>query len=196
MTFPSVLEKIKAHQAVAGNDTPIAAAVMVLLMQDTEDNLFLIITKRPDFIGSYAGDYCFPGGMRDKTDADMQMTAIREVEEELGLTSSHYQLIHALDDFQDRHGNLVRPFIATIRKNDFETNLQPSPSEVAAILYFPLEDLKQLERNKVLEKVIRIIPTYSYLKDDAFIWGLTARIMVHLGNIIYDLNKPTGKTRV
>ncbi|MDR3476851.1 MAG: CoA pyrophosphatase [Gammaproteobacteria bacterium] len=196
MTLPSLLKKIQSHEAMKGTNTPIAAAVLILLMHDAEDNLFLIITKRPESFASYAGDYCFPGGMRDPSDRDLQMTAEREVEEELGLNPSHYQLIKSLDDFQDRYDNLVRPFIALITQADFEKHLKQSHSEVAGIYYFPLTHLHQLERNKSLEQLIRIAPTYSYTAGEVFIWGLTARIMVHLGNIIYDSHKPTGKTRV
>ena len=192
----AILEKIVSHKAFVLPETPLSAAVLILLMQDDDERLFLIITKRPESIASYAGDYCFPGGMRDPSDLDLKMTAMREAEEELGLKLADYQVVNQLDDFYDRYDNVVRPFIAVITRVAFETCFKLSQDEVEAIYYFPLDDLHRLERNRVLEQMTRIEPTYSYTHDNVFIWGLTARIMVHLGNIIFDLNLPHGKKRV
>lgn len=186
----TILTKIASAKQDRFAETPISAAVMVFLMQDAADKLFFIITKRPEFIATYAGDYCFPGGSRDPSDDDLQQTAIREIQEELLLTPQQYQIIQPLSDFEDRHHNLVRPYLAIITQETFENYVQAAPEEVEKIYYFPLDDLHTIERDKKLEQATGITPTYSYLKEDVFIWGLTARILVHLGNMLFDLDRP------
>ena len=86
---------------------------MVLLLQDETNELFLMVTKRPLHIKMYAGDYCFPGGMKESADRDLKATVVREVQEELGVKAENYQIIGQLDDFLDRHGNLV----TTVRRH-------------------------------------------------------------------------------
>ena len=171
---------ITQHQAVPAEETPITAAVLLLLMYDKNENLFIIVTKRPDSIATYAGDYCLPGGMRDQPDTSLQITVEREIDEELSLTSKQYQFIGQLDDSHDRHGNLVRPFVAIISKSDFEQNVKHSPIEVAEIYYFPLSHLSKIEPNPLLEQLTKRSPIYSYTDKDVFIWGLTARILFQL----------------
>jgi 8-oxo-dGTP pyrophosphatase MutT (NUDIX family) len=173
---------------------PYSAAVLILIMQDTPGNLHLILTKRSNSVATYVGDYCFPGGMKESDDPDLRFTAERETEEELNIAPSLYHIIGTLNDFHDRHGNLVRPFIATITAQNFADYHQISTDEIARLYYFPLNDLDKLAIDPKLEQVAKRHPTYSYTAGDVVIWGLTASIMVHLGNVIFNLNKPVAMT--
>ncbi len=190
-----IIDSISTYAPETATETPLSAAVLILLARDAQDNLFLILTRRPDTIATYAGDYCFPGGMRDTGEDDLKATIIREVSEELSLTQEYYQFIGQLDDFFDRFDNLVRPYVATIAREDFEKHSHISESEIEEIYYFPIENLPQLQINSTLEKLIGRHPSYSYTHDNVFIWGLTASILVQLGNIVFNLNKPLAKHR-
>jgi 8-oxo-dGTP pyrophosphatase MutT (NUDIX family) len=176
--------------------TPYSAAVLVLIMQDTAGHLRLILTKRSNSVATYVGDYCFPGGMKEVDDPDLQFTAKRETQEELNIIPCLYHIIGSLDDFHDRYGNLVRPFIATITEQNFADHHQISTDEIAKLYYFPLNDLNKMAIDPRLEKIAQRHPSYSYTAGDVFIWGLTASIMVHLGNVIFNLNKPVAMTRI
>jgi 8-oxo-dGTP pyrophosphatase MutT (NUDIX family) len=190
-----IIDSITTYSPETATETVHSAAVLILLARDAQDNLFLILTKRPDTIATYAGDYCFPGGMRDTGEANLKTTIIREVSEELSITQEYYQFIGQLDDFFDRFDNLVRPFVATISREDFEKHSHISESEIDEIYFFPIENLPQLQINPTLEKLIGRHPSYSYTHEKVFIWGLTASILVQLGNIIFNLNKPIAKHR-
>lgn len=180
-----IITKIQAHRPNLLAETPASAAVLVILLHDEEENLSILVTKRPDHIATYPGHYCFPGGFREITDQDLQATVIREVEEELGIQSQFYNLIGQLDDFHDRYGNLVRTFFAVMSKEEFETKSHNSREEVETIFYFPLADLQKIEADKKLEQISHRHPMYRYEQDSVVIWGLTASILVHLSNILY-----------
>jgi 8-oxo-dGTP pyrophosphatase MutT (NUDIX family) len=195
MKNKDIIDSICAYSPETATETPLSAAVLILLARDTQDKFFLILTKRPDTIATYAGDYCFPGGMRDTGEADLKATIIREVTEELSITPDYYQFIGQLDDFFDRFDNLVRPFVATISREDFEKHSHISESEIEEIYFLPIENLTQLEINPTLEKLIGRHPSYSYIHEKVFIWGLTASILVLLGNIVFNLDKPVAKHR-
>ncbi len=187
-----IISLIKDHPPITMKETPLSAAVLVLMMQDENDNLFLIVTKRSETLAMYAGDYCFPGGMREDSDKDFIITALREVEEELGIPPQLYQIIGQLDDFNDRYGNVVRPFVALINQLDFEKSYH-SDDEIETIYYFPLIELLEIKPDANLEIITRRHPSYCYVKNDVVIWGLTAAIMVLLSNIIFNLDKSLGK---
>jgi 8-oxo-dGTP pyrophosphatase MutT (NUDIX family) len=191
-----LLDAITTYPCVSLPETPTPAAVLVLLISDDSENLFVVLTKRPASIATYAGDYCFPGGMRDEGEIDLKLTAIREVEEELAIKADTYQFIGQLDDFFDRFDNLVRPFVATMSKTDFENQLQISESEIEAVYYLPIEKLSEFNINHDLEQMTGRQPSYIYTDNDTLIWGLTASIIVHLGNVMFDLQRPLAKHKL
>lgn len=189
----AIITAIQAHSPIPIDTTPHSAAVLVLLMEDQNEKLFLVLTKRAQTLATYAGDYAFPGGIREITDADLKITAQREVHEELNLTPSCYEIVGQLDDFHDRFGNLVRPFVATITKTVFESHSKKSDDEVATIYYFSLDDIEKMQTDANLEIMTKRHPAYVYELGDVIIWGLTASIIVHLGNIVFGLKKKVGK---
>ncbi len=189
----TLIKRIESYQPETLLEMSVTACVLVLLMYDDAQNMFIILTKRPVDVKTYAGDYCFPGGMRETSDVDFIATVIREVQEELGLDEHHYQFIGQLDDFSDRYGHLVRPMVALIKKQDFEKHVQLSTTEVDQVFYFPLSELGRIKQNEQIERITLRRPSYIYNGGEVLIWGLTASIMVHLSNIIYQLDKPIGR---
>ena len=63
---------------------PVAAAVLVPIYRAGGAS-HLVLTRRRSDLRRHAGEISFPGGRRDETDADLQTTALREAEEEIGL---------------------------------------------------------------------------------------------------------------
>jgi hypothetical protein len=48
-----------------------------------------------------------------------------------------------------------------------------------------LNDLSKIQIDPQLDKILQRHPAYSYKRDNVFIWGLTATIMVQLRSIIF-----------
>ena len=189
MKINTIIARLKKYQPQMQLISINAAAVIVFLIIDENDDIYFLLTKRTQN-GPYAGDYCFPGGKSEES--DLKITAIREINEELGLVASDFQIIGQLDDFEDRYGHTVRPYVAIIEKFNIQ-HLKPNPDEIEKIYYLPLDEILNIQLNpKLAVKTLRQ-PSYSYTKDDVFIWGLTASILVHIGNIIFALNKKIGK---
>lgn len=189
-----ILTAIQDYEPITLKETEVSAAVMIILLIDKQQGISILLTQRTANLHTYAGDFSFPGGLREIIDANLQQTAFREIHEELGLQKEDLQLIGQLDDFEDRFGHLVRAFVATMDKQIFEEKSRPSPDEIAKIYYFPLEKLSELKDDPNLHTITRRQPSYSYKTSGVFIWGLTAAILVHLFNIIAHMHKPLGKT--
>lgn len=194
MNKESLIAVLIAHAPQELADTIPSSAVLILMVMDG-DGVSLVITKRAEGI-AYAGDFCFPGGMKEAQDQDFLATAQRELEEELGINAQSYQIIGVLDDFLDRYQQRVRPFVGIIEKSVFNQQLKILAAEIAEIHFFPLLELPLFQQSEELERLTRRHPSYFFARENVRIWGLTASIMVHLGNIVYGLGRPVGKQKI
>jgi 8-oxo-dGTP pyrophosphatase MutT (NUDIX family) len=71
------------------------AAVLVPVYRVQDRELVVVLVRRGEG-GIYGGQLALPGGQRDPGDVDLAATALREAEEELGLTSDRVELLAAL----------------------------------------------------------------------------------------------------
>ena len=172
-------ELLMTPEDAAALDAPgrVDAAVLVPLYADG-DELHAVFTKRRDDLRRHAGEISFPGGRQDFPDEDLRITALREAEEEVGLSREDVELVGALPPT----GTIVtsyriHPFVGLIKPGHDWT---PQPTEVEAVLELSLGDLARGHEHKRL--VRRGVPfrTVTYTVDGHLVWGATARIVQHL----------------
>jgi len=192
--WTKIIERLAQYQPATLAETAATAAVMIILLEESEE-FFIVLTKRTDHLPTYAGHISLPGGMKDVEDENLFATAKRETEEEIGISATTYTFLGQLDDFHDRYGNLVRPFVVTMPKGSFDKQLNVSFDEIAKLFYLPLSELEKLEDAEHLHAITRRRPSYSYTQADLYIWGLTASILVHLDNVIHGKTRSLGKLR-
>lgn len=180
----SIFNKISHYQALKLKETAISSAVLIPIITENNVPKEILLLKRPNVFSSYAGDICFPGGLKELNDKNLETTAIRETREEINLSIQPKQIIGNCDDFYDGKDRLVRPFIAIIDRENMNS-LQFS-DEVEKIYFFPLKNLQQLQIDTQNIKRSHRKPPYIYTDNDYLIWGLTASILANLSNIIYE----------
>ena len=153
------------------------AAVLVALYVD-RGRLHAVFTKRRDDLRRHPGEISFPGGRRDDTDADLEATALREAEEEIGLPPAAVRVLGALPPTPTIvTGYAVYPFVGLIEPGMAWTL---SAREVAAVLELALDDLLAgYARRRLVRRGIPI-RTDTYVVGDDLIWGATARILADL----------------
>ena len=138
----------------------------------------LVFTERRSDLRRHPGEISFPGGRQDNPEENLIATALREAEEEIGLDPGEVEVVGALPPVGTfATGFKVHPFVGLIPEG---LSFQPSPSEVAAILLFRLEELRA---GFALRRLIRRgipIRTATYLIGEHLIWGATARILAEL----------------
>jgi 8-oxo-dGTP pyrophosphatase MutT (NUDIX family) len=151
------------------------AAVLVPLYEH-EGALHAVFTRRHSDLRSHAGEISFPGGRRDKGDADLLSTALREAEEEIGLPRDAVEILGALCPTPTVATNFgVYPFVGLIEPGR-EWTL--SPREVDEVLELRLDDLRAAStRRRLLHRGIPFRSVVYDVSDEAVIWGATARIV-------------------
>lgn len=114
-----------------------AAVSLVITGETPGDTASVLLTRRPEDLRRHGGQYALPGGRVDAGEAAMT-AALRELEEELGLTPHPEAILGTLDDFPTRSGFRIRPFVLW---GGGSLVLRPDPGEVAAVFRIPLEEL-------------------------------------------------------
>jgi len=154
----------------------IRAAVLVPLYKKYGE-YFVIFTRRTQNVSTHKGQISFPGGVRDRTDASLLDTALRESMEEVGITTNSVDVLGQLDDFATLVSYFViSPFIGLI---PWPYQLTISESETAEIIHVPISALLDKacmsEGNEIVDD--ELVPACFFTHNGNIIWGATARIL-------------------
>lgn len=115
------------------------AAVLAPLYTDSDGDVRIVLTKRPETMPTHAGHLAFPGGRPDPGDDGPVSTALREAYEEVGITPSSVEVLGFLPPVDTVSFSLmVVPIVGRLATQPV---LVPSPREVAKILEPRLVDL-------------------------------------------------------
>lgn len=142
----------------------------------------LVLTKRTEHLRRHPGEVCFPGGVWDEGDEHFYATALRELNEELGIDSSRVTLIKELDNERTLLGSVIHPWLADI------DSIQPfnlNDAEVATLILIPLTLVKDSKNYKeiMIERGGFKFKSVQFTAHSEFIWGATARIMWQLAKM-------------
>ena len=158
------------------------AAVLVPIVNQP-GGLTLLLTQRTAHLRDHAGQISFPGGRVDEGDADRIATALRETEEETGLSRSRVEIVGQLPDYDIPTGFRVTPIVGWIEP-PFE--LRPDPFEVADVFEVPLQfflDPANHQRHSDVRNG-RIRHFYAMPYGERNIWGATAGMLHSLYQIL------------
>lgn len=167
------------HDAdLQSGETLLAAAVLIAVVDRLEPGVLL--TLRPTTMRKHAGQVAFPGGRSDPDDIDVIDTALREAEEEIGLSRDVVDIIGVADRYRTITGYEVTPVIGVIPP---DLTFMPHAAEVAELFEVPLSFL--LEPGNHMEQKMewqgRERNVYEIFWGDRRIWGATAAMIVNLG---------------
>jgi len=156
----------------------VQSAVLVPLYRDTMGELRVVLIRRTEH-GVHGGQLAFPGGRTDPTDATPLDTALREAEEEIGLTRDRVRVIESLPAIRTMSTSFrIAPFLAWI---DPPEAWAMDPREVAEVLEVRILDLATAEARGEEEMRFAGVPEpklVPYLRvGNARLWGASYRIL-------------------
>jgi 8-oxo-dGTP pyrophosphatase MutT (NUDIX family) len=133
----------------------------------------VIFVQRSESLGAHPGQIAFPGGGRDPGEGDLAC-ALREAEEEVGLSPASVEVLGALTPCFTPTGFCILPFVGKV--SACPTELVPDPGEVQRIFTVPLEALLALGclREAKTPGGIRVD---FFVTGEEVIWGATARML-------------------
>lgn len=166
------------------NNNPKKAAVLALFYPDENNQTRFLLTKRASYKGTHSSQISFPGGKLDMADSNLTATALRETQEEVGVTSNTIKIIQPLSKTYIPPSNfLVSPYIGLLpQKPIFKTNY-----EVDTLIEVLLADL--LDDSNISSEILNT----SYMKNievpcfklnNYTVWGATAMILSEIKDLI------------
>ncbi|MFT7621766.1 MAG: 8-oxo-dGTP pyrophosphatase MutT (NUDIX family) [Myxococcota bacterium] len=187
----AIQQRLRRHapELSPGPVHPRSACVALVLAGPPEDASLCLI-RRAERVGDrWSGHMALPGGRIEPEDPTLQLTAVRETHEEVGLDLSSAQYYGALSQLQIHRGGeatdaVLAPFVFYAGERIPE--LIPEPSEVAAAMWVKLRHLWDRGNHTVMmwtgKEAASARPGIRV--GDRVVWGLTWRVLASFGNAV------------
>ena len=152
------------------------AAVMLLIFGEPNQDSRLVFTRRNSKLKNHAGQISFPGGRQDHGE-ELQDTAVRETEEEIGIRRHDIRIAGALDSVYIPPSDFtIHPFVGCYAGFP---HFKKSDEEVAEVIDASINHLLEPETLKFGEVQAPGGPVDVdyYDVDGHQIWGATAIVL-------------------
>ena len=155
---------------------PRRRAAVLCLFTMIENRPSILFTKRTEKVGTHKGQVSFPGGMEDAEDRDATATALREFEEELGISQNEVMVLGVFHDAIAITGVPVTPVIGYLESCPPLNELKVSEDEIEAVFALSLDEFTQQDKNSVYYYQTRNLNIPVFNAGPWPVWGLTAYI--------------------
>jgi len=195
-TWTPELQKEPAY----GKRSPQAAAVLIPIIDRSAQGLQprVLLTQRSQNLSSHAGQIAFPGGKVDVSDLSIEHAALREAEEEVGLSPNCVQVIGTLPPYITGTAFHITPVLGWVSAPHV---ICANPHEVDDVFEVPLAFLMNPNNHRFHqwqhEGISRQWYSMPYLEiqtakhdgsedlmkapfKERFIWGATAAMIRNL----------------
>ena len=161
------------------------SAVMILLYEENK-SIKVIFIRRSFYVGIHAGQIAFPGGRYEESDGHVQTTALREIEEEIGISADKIEILGRLSDIYVPPSNfLISVFVGYLKE---QPQYKADEREVAEIIEI---DMNEFFHEDVIQKKDFLIPSTNnsvnapcYKVGEIDLWGASAMVMTELLDVI------------
>lgn len=171
------------HVIALQEGTRVTEAAVLVPLIDRSGRVQVLFTQRTAHLDDHAGQISFPGGRVEVSDASREETALREMEEEIGLASASVAVLGRLPEYEIPSGFRITPVVGWI-ETPFALN--PDPFEVAAVFEAPLEHF--LDAARYQRRQFRFRGRHRhYLAipfEGRYIWGATAGMLYNLCRLL------------
>lgn len=161
------------------------SAVMILMYNESNRTKVIFI-RRSFYVGIHAGQIAFPGGRFEIEDVTVENTALREIEEEIGIKPNEIKVIGRLSDiFVPVSNFIISVFVGFLQQKPV---YQPDPREVAEIIEIDLCEF--FGQDVIFEKKFQVpqanqsVNAPFYKVGNIELWGASAMVMSELIDMI------------
>lgn len=157
-----------------------AAVAIVLVESDDAAGTALLLTLRASGLRAHSNQWALPGGRCDPGETAVQ-AALRELDEEVGLTLTADDVLGIFDDYPTRSGYLITPVLMWAAAG---APLTPNPDEVASVHRIALLEVERsgaFDFTEIPESRRRVI---RYSHRGQFIHAPTAVLIYQFSEVL------------
>jgi 8-oxo-dGTP pyrophosphatase MutT (NUDIX family) len=172
-----------ARQVMLAKDGAPRPAAVLLLVVNHPAGQAVVFTRRTAHLSDHAGQISFPGGRCDAEDCTPERTALREAEEEIGLSPERVEVLGRLPDYHTGTGYRVSPVVGWAQG---PLAYRPDPHEVEEVfevpLAFLLDPANQKRHFRMIGEIRRDYWAIPYA--ERYIWGATAAMLMMFDRVL------------
>lgn len=174
------------------DDNFVNSAITFLIVPYVDKPYELVLIRRTHSDkDKHSGEMSFPGGKQDPQDTSLEETALRECEEELGISRENIQVLGCFDDHITPQKFIITPIVAFIEQNQ---ELSKCEEEVYEILKIPVSFFANKknyrERTYKLNNETIGVGKFNYRDPDGkkyVIFGATCHVIAHYIDLVHDV---------
>jgi 8-oxo-dGTP pyrophosphatase MutT (NUDIX family) len=167
------------HPVPQPDEASLRPAAVLVPVVNRPEGATVLLTTRAAALRDHSGQIAFPGGKIDEADASPVETALREAEEEIGLSRAHVTPLGFLDAYLTGTGYRIVPVVAAV---DPGFVLAINRGEVDEVFETPLGFLMDPSNHQRHGREWKGIyrSYYAMPYGGRYIWGATAGILRNL----------------
>jgi 8-oxo-dGTP pyrophosphatase MutT (NUDIX family) len=164
------------------------AGVLALIYQDKNHQASLVLILRKTYEGVHSGQVGFPGGKLEEHDTSLEMAALREANEEIGVPISEIKILKQLTELYIPPSNFyVQPYLGISGNN---LSFYKEDSEVEEIIEVPLSHF--FNDDLVISKIVSTsynvdVEVPAFYLNEYIVWGATAMILSEIKDLLKQL---------
>ena len=164
---------------------PNEAGVMAVFYPDLNEETRLVLILRKTYKGVHSNQVGFPGGRVEVEDRDLEATALRETEEEVGIPRQQIEVIKKLTRLYIPPSNFwVQPYLGLLGHTP---NMKAQESEVEEILEVKLKDFLD-DTSRITENLstsyANNIEVPAYKLNGRVVWGATGMMLSEIRELL------------
>ena len=163
-------------------DNIVLSAVLVLLFPIRED-IHFFLTKRTNTVQYHKGQISLPGGAKEEGE-ELIGTALRETDEEIGISSDSIQIIGQLTPLLvPVTGFQIHPFIGF---SEHKPETATDPMEVESVFSVSIHSLVHQKTHQLEERTLRghLYQVPYYHLNNKKVWGATSMILSEFKTVL------------
>lgn len=183
------LERIAELKKIAiDKNTARRAGVMALFYPNAIQETYFVLILRKTYKGVHSAQVGFPGGKLEPQDNDIQETALRETEEEVGVCMNDIEVLKKLTQIYIPPSDFfVQPFLGITKSQPI---FVAQEEEVEAIIEVPLTHF--MDDSVLISKTLSTsyateIEVPAYELNGHVVWGATAMMLSEVRELLKQL---------
>ena len=164
---------------------PKQAAVMAVFYPGQQEETRFVLILRKTYKGVHSNQVGFPGGRVEKSDRNLEHTALRETEEEVGIPQGEVQVLRELTRLYIPPSNFwVQPFLGVMEKTPV---LIPQEEEVESVLEINIDHFLSdscFTQRRLSTSYATDIEVPAFLLNGHVVWGATAMMLSEMKEIL------------